>query len=36
MHYIEKKTTSTPDAIVIDGALSTNATEMAESFNKCM
>ena len=25
--------TSTPDVIVIDGALSTNTTEMAESFN---
>ena len=28
-----KNPTSTPDAIVIDGALSTNTTEMAESFN---
>ena len=32
MHYIEKNPTSTPDAIVIDGAPSTNTTEMAESF----
>ena len=28
-----KNPTSTPDAIVIDGAPSTNTTEMAESFN---
>ena len=28
-----KNPTSTPDAIVIDGALLTNTTEMAESFN---
>ena len=28
-----KNPTSTPDAIVIDGALSTNTTEMANSFN---
>ena len=30
---ITQNPTSTPDAIVIDGALSTNTTEMAESFN---
>ena len=33
MHYTKKNPTSTPDAIVIDGVLSTNTTEMAESFN---